>query len=63
MPKCHTFVTLSRAYLEETGHMPFPKQHSMQKYPLHTPRISQRVLNSIQQYFRVLLMNYFFLLR
>ena len=40
--QCHTPAVLSRAYLEELGHMPFLDQQSMQRRLLHTLRISQR---------------------
>ena len=38
----NTLAALSKAYLEESGRMPFLDQESMQRYPLHTPWISQK---------------------
>ena len=42
--QCLTPATLSRAYLEELCHTPFPDQLSMQKHPLHTLGISLKYL-------------------
>ena len=40
--QCHIPEALSRAYVEEPGHMAFLSQRKMRKNFLHTPRISQR---------------------
>ena len=40
--QCQTLAALSRAYLEEPGHMPFLDQQNMRRHPLYTPRISQK---------------------
>ena len=54
--QCHTPAALPRADLDEPGHMSFLYQQSMQRHPLHTPRISQNICLRMKIWFVVLLL-------
>ena len=41
--QCNTPAALSKAYLEEPGHMPSLDQQNMQRHPLHIPMISHKL--------------------